>query len=268
VSEPWLVPDWPAPARVRALSTFRWGGQSAGRYASLNLGDHVGDSTAAVAANRKHLMRAAALAAEPTWLRQVHGTAAANLDELPVSALPPAADAAYTRRAGPICAVLTADCVPILLAADAGDLVVAIHAGWRGLAAGIVAATLRGVRTRPQDLVAWIGPCIGREHYEVGAEVRNAICGQSAAADAAFRANEQGRYLADLPLLARQQLAAAGVSRIYGGSECTYGNPQRYFSHRRDGETGRQATLIWLDAEPSQPHGGMPRMMPGVNRPG
>jgi YfiH family protein len=251
VNQPWLVPDWPAPARVRALSTFRWGGHSTGRYASLNLGDHVGDHSAAVAANRQSLVRAAGLAAEPLWLRQTHGTTAANLDELdaPVLHTPlPAADAAYTRRPGPICAILTADCVPILLAADAGDLVVAIHAGWRGLAGGIVAATLRHVGAEPQGLMAWIGPCIGPQHYEVGAEVHAALCGPSAAAAAAFRVNARGRYLADLPLLVRQQLSAAGLTRIYGGTECTHGNPQRYFSHRRDGDTGRQATLIWLDA--------------------
>jgi YfiH family protein len=282
-----MVPDWPAPAAVRALSTFRWGGQSTGSYASLNLGDHVGDSPGAVAANRQRLVRAAELPAEPNWLRQVHGTEAVNLDELAVdesaldglavdesaldeSALDelaldglaldesaqdewsgapaPAADAAYTRSAKRICAILTADCMPILLAADTGDLVAAVHAGWRGLAAGILAATVRSVGVAPRGLMAWIGPCIGPEYYEVGTDVRDALCGSGAAALAAFRPNARGRYLADLPLLARQQLADIGVTRIYGGTECTYGNPERYFSHRRDGQTGRQATLIWLDA--------------------
>jgi YfiH family protein len=238
----------------------------------LNLGDHVGDSPGAVAANRQRLVRAADLPAEPNWLRQVHGTEAVNLDALaldelapdglamdrlaleelardePARALPPAADAAYTRSAKRICAILTADCMPILLAADTGDLVVAVHAGWRGLAAGILAATVRSVGVAPQTLIAWIGPCIGPEHFEVGTDVRDALCGPGAAALAAFRPNARGRYLADLPLLARQQLADIGVNRIYGGTECTFGDPERYFSHRRDGQTGRQATLIWLDA--------------------
>ncbi|HEY4444103.1 MAG TPA: peptidoglycan editing factor PgeF [Steroidobacteraceae bacterium] len=228
---------------MRALSTFRSGGVSAAPYASLNLGGHVGDLPEAVAENRRRLREAAGVPAEPVWLSQVHGTAVADLDASRPSG---PADAAFTRRQGRVCAILTADCLPILLAAESGDLVAAAHAGWRGLAGGVIEAAVRALKVAPETLMAWLGPAIGPRHFEVGAEVREALLAGDSGADAGFAANARGRYMADLDALARRRLAALGVGRVYGGGQCTYADRDRYFSHRRDGVTGRQATLIWL----------------------
>ena len=276
MSVSWLEPEWPVPLGVQSLSTFRSGGVSTARYASLNLGDHVGDSLQAVGENRRRLKAAAGLPAEPAWLTQVHGTnvidldAAADLDGAAVGTVSPAnletartgpvgradrgasgpvrpADAAFTRRRGRVCAILTADCLPIMLAADSGDLVAAAHAGWRGLAGGVIEATVQALQVAPERLMAWLGPAIGPEHFEVGAEVREAFVTGDLGAETAFVPNARGRFMADLNALARRRLAALGVSRIYGGGHCTYAGEERYFSHRRDGVTGRQATLIWLE---------------------
>jgi polyphenol oxidase len=244
MSVQWLEPDWPAPPGVHSLSTMRSGGVSTGAYASLNLGDHVGDAPSAVAENRRRLHEAARLPDEPHWLRQVHGREVADLDAAPAAA---GRDAAVTRRQGVVCAILTADCIPVLLAADDGRTIAAAHAGWRGLAAGVLAATADAMGAGPSTLIAWIGPCIGPAAFEVGPEVREALQGAIPGAAAAFRANERSRFMADLPLLARLQLKSAGVRRIYGASECTWSDANRYFSHRRDGQTGRQATLIWRE---------------------
>jgi polyphenol oxidase len=246
----WLTPDWPAPATVRALSTLRTGGASGPPYASLNLGGHVGDDATAVEGNRRALRDAARLPAEPVWLEQVHGNCVKDLDS-PGPAGP--SDAAVTRQPGRVCAILTADCLPVLLANDAGDRVGAAHAGWRGLAAGVIEATVSALGERPGELLAWLGPAIGPRHFEVGAEVREeflrrAGAGDTEADDAAFVPNARGRYTADLYALARRRLRRLGVDRIYGGGECTYTDDARYYSHRRDGRTGRQATLIWLNA--------------------
>jgi YfiH family protein len=232
---------------------LRSGGVSAAPYASLNLGDHVGDSLQAVAENRRRLQAAAGLPAEPAWLTQVHGTKVVDLDavgDLAASVPGPLgpADAAFTRRRGRVCAILTADCLPILLAAESGDLVAAAHAGWRGLAGGVIEATVKALQVAPEKLMAWLGPAIGPQHFEVGAEVREALLAGDSGADAAFAANARGRYLADLSALARRRLAALGVGRIYGGGQCTYADEDRYFSHRRDGVSGRQATLIWRES--------------------
>lgn len=216
---------------------------SAAPYASLNLGGHVGDLPEAVAENRRRLREAAGVPAEPVWLSQVHGTAVADLDASRPSG---PADAAFARQRGRVCAILTADCLPILLAAESGDLVAAAHAGWRGLAGGVIEAAVRALKVAPETLMAWLGPAIGPRHFEVGAEVREALLAGDSGADAAFAANARGRYMADLDALARRRLAALGVSRVYGGGQCTYADRDRYFSHRRDGVTGRQATLIWL----------------------
>jgi polyphenol oxidase len=248
VNPTWLLPEWPAPAGVRALSTYRGGGVSAPPYASLNLGGHVGDSPAAVAENRRRLLAAAGLPAEPMWLSQVHGVGVADLDAADLAADLGPADAGFTRRAGRVCAILTADCLPILLASDAGDLVAAAHAGWRGLAGGVIEAIIQALEVPPATLLAWLGPAIGPGNFEVGSEVRDALLRQDPGADAAFAPNVRGRFMADLSLLARRRLAALGVGRIYGGSQCTYADRERYFSHRRDGMTGRQATLIWREA--------------------
>lgn len=246
----WIEADWPAPPRVRALATLRGGGVSSGRYASLNLGDHVGDLVAAVGVNRERLGVAAALPANPRWLRQVHGTAVADLDLDGAGAAPPVADAAMTRTAGLICTILTADCVPVLFACDRGEAVAAAHAGWRGLAAGVLPATLAAVGLAPARVLAWIGPCIGPDHYEVGAEVREGLLASSPGAARAFTANARGRWHADLALLVRLQLESLGLTRIYAAGLCTHAEPERFFSHRRDGETGRQASLIWLEPPP------------------
>lgn len=240
----WITPDWPVPPCVRALSIWRGGGVSRGPFASLNLGAHVGDDPDAVASNRRAVRDAAGLPAEPEWLRQVHGTGVADLD----SGAPDApADAAIARRWGRVAVILTADCLPVLIAAEDGTAVAAAHAGWRGLAAGVLEATVRALGVPPQRLLAWIGPGIGRKHYEVGPEVRAAFATQGSAAEWAFRPNARGRYLADLPALARDRLEALGIERIGATADCTYSDANRYFSHRRDGHCGRQATLIWLD---------------------
>jgi YfiH family protein len=251
----WLTPDWPTPATVRALSTLCTGGASGPPYASLNLGGHVGDDATAVEGNRRALRDAASLPAEPVWLEQVHGTCVRDLDSQVLAHLTGPADAAVTRQPGRVCAILTADCLPVLLAGDAGDRVGAAHAGWRGLAAGVIEATVSALGGPPGELLAWLGPAIGPRHFEVGAEVREeflrrAGAGDSAADDAAFVPNARGRYTADLYALARRRLRRLGVERIYGGGECTYTDHARYYSHRRDGRTGRQATLIWLEHGP------------------
>jgi YfiH family protein len=248
----WLTPEWPAPATVRALSTLRTGGASGPPYASLNLGGHVGDDATAVEGNRRALRDAASLPAEPVWLEQIHGICVKDLDSLGPAG---PSDAAVTRQPGRVCAILTADCLPVLLASDAGDRVGAAHAGWRGLAAGVIEATVSALGGPPGGLLAWLGPAIGPRHFEVGAEVREkflhrAGAGDTAADDAAFVPNARGRYMADLYALARRRLLRLGVERIYGGGECTYTDDAKYYSHRRDGRTGRQATLIWLETPP------------------
>jgi polyphenol oxidase len=240
----WILPDWPVPAQIRALSTQRGGGASAAPFASLNLGGHVGDRPEAVAENRRRLAAAARLPAEPAWLLQQHGTEVLDLDR--VHDAREGADAALTRRPGRVCAILTADCLPVLLAADTGAAVAAAHAGWRGLGAGVIEATVRALALPPESLLAWLGPAIGPRHFEIGSEVREELLRADPGAEAAFERNAQGRYMADLPALARRRLARLGVRRIYGGDVCTFAN-EDYFSYRRDGQTGRQATLIWLE---------------------
>jgi polyphenol oxidase len=241
----WLTPDWPAPPKVRALSTLRAGGASASPYASLNLGAHVGDSPDAVAENRRRLRKAAELPAEPSWLTQVHGVRVANLDCPEADA---SADGAVTRQPGRVCAIITADCLPVLFAADSGEAVAAAHAGWRGLAGGVIEATVRALAVPPQALMAWLGPAIGPGHFEIGEEVRDELLRGDPGAHRAFEVNSRGRFMADLIALARRRLMRLGIERIYGAGECTYQHSERYFSHRRDGRTGRQATLVWLEA--------------------
>lgn len=222
-------------------------------YESLNLGGHVGDSVVAVADNRQRLAAAAGLPSEPVWLTQVHGINVADLDAVMDVEAPGSADAAFTRRRGRVCAILTADCLPVVLAADSGDVVAAAHAGWRGLAGGVIEATVQALEVPPARLMAWLGPAIGPEHFEVGAEVREALLKGDLGAEAVFVPNARGRFMADLGLLARRRLAALGVERIYGGGHCTFAEGDSYFSHRRDGVTGRQATLIWLEPTKALP---------------
>ncbi len=235
-----LVPDWPARASVRAAMTTRSGGVSKGPYASLNLANHVGDDVVAVAENRRRLRDALSLPTEPRWLDQVHGHDVALLPQLPASA-----DAAVAFEPGRVAAVLVADCLPVFLASRAGDRVGLAHAGWRGLAAGVVEATVAALATDPSELIAWLGPAIGPAAFEVGGEVREAFTATQPESAADFRP-AGGRFFADLPALARRRLAACGVTEVYGGGLCTVADPARFFSYRRDGRTGRMAALIWL----------------------
>lgn len=241
-----IRPDWPAPARVRAVATTRAGGVSRGAFATLNLGLHVGDDPEAVRENRARLVAALGLAAGPLWLHQVHGTTVADA----ATAAPvPVADAMVAGSAGLACVIMTADCLPVLFCNAAGTAVAAAHAGWRGLAAGVLEATVAALADRgaaATTLMAWIGPAISAPAYEVGADVRAAFLAADPAAAAGFTPNARGRWQLDLPGLARQRLGSLGVGAIYGGDRCTATDPRRYFSHRRDGACGRQATLIWL----------------------
>ena len=236
-------PEWPAPAGVRALVTERAGGAGERGYASLNLATHVGDAPTAVAANRA-LLRGT-LPSEPRWLEQVHGSAVLDLDRQG-STLPPA-DAAVTGRAGTVCAVLTADCLPVLLCDRAGRRVGAAHAGWRGLLRGVLPAAVAALDSDPRDVLAWLGPAIGPDAYEVGADVRDAYLAADASAARHFAPNARGRWQADLYGLARASLAAAGVEAVFGGGFCTFAERDRFFSHRREAPCGRMATLIWLE---------------------
>ncbi len=239
----WIEPDWPAPPGVRVISTLRPGGVSTGPYASLNLAAHVGDRPAAVTENRARLRQAAALPGEPLWLEQVHGVDVLVHEGTPATR---SADASVAFEPGRVCAVMTADCLPIVLTDRAGTRVGVAHAGWRGLLAGVVETTIDRLGCPPQDLLAWLGPAIGAGAFEVGAEVRDAYARRSAALAEAFAANERGRYRADLYHLARAVLAAVRVTAVHGGRWCTHAEADRFFSYRRDGTTGRMATLAWL----------------------
>jgi YfiH family protein len=241
-----LLPDWPAPQRVRAAFTLRAGGVSAGSYASLNLGQHVGDDALAVAENRRRLAAGLMLPAEPLWLSQVHSSAVVEADLLPPKEIAPQGDAALSRQPGRVLAVQVADCLPLLLAHRDGAAVAVVHAGWRGLAAGVIESSVAALGYHGEQLHAWLGPAIGPAHFEVGAEVRAAFCARDGEAAAAFVANERGRWQCDLHLLARQRLSALGVRSIHGEPRCTYGESDAFYSFRRDGSTGRMAALIWL----------------------
>ena len=241
-----IQPDWPAPQRVRALATTRVGGVSRPPFDSLNLGTHVGDDPAAVAENRSRLVEQ--LPAEPMWLEQVHGT---HVVTHVAGASPPRADAAVTRERGAVCAVMSADCLPVLMCDRAGTTVAAAHAGWRGLQAGVLESTVTAMAGPARELLAWLGPAIGPAAFEVGDEVREAFVSHDPNADAAFaaasRPGKSGKWFADLYTLARLRLAAAGVQSVSGGQWCTVAERERFFSYRRDGRCGRQASLIWLD---------------------
>ena len=238
-----LRPDWDLPAGVGALLTTRAGGQSVGPFASFNLGGHVGDDPLAVAANRARLR--GFVPADPLWLSQVHGAAVANAD---VSEGVPEADAVLARSSRRVCAVLTADCLPALLCDGDASVVAAAHAGWRGLAAGVLENTVREMGVPPHRLRAWLGPAIGPAAFEVGDEVRAAFVAYDPEAATAFVARPvAGKWLADLFVLARRRLVAAGVTRVSGGGVCTVSAPQRFYSYRRDGVTGRFASMVWLE---------------------
>jgi len=280
-----ITPDWPAPMRVRSAFTLRSDGVSAAPYDSLNVGAHVGDDADAVGENRRRVRESLGLAAEPVWLQQVHGTGVVDLDVLEeassgcgddaarlsaataaygppsagdaagiasgpertgVAVGPPRGDAAVTRVAGRVCVIQVADCMPVLFAARDGSAVGAAHAGWRGLAGGVLEQTVRAMGVPPARLLAWLGPTISQQHFEVGDDVRSAFLTHDSAATSAFVANTRGRWQCDLYALARRRLATLGVKDVFGGGWCTYAEADRFFSFRRDGQCGRMAALILL----------------------
>ena len=240
----WLVPDWDAPARVRAFVTTRAGGVSSGEFASMNLGGGGGDDPAHVARNR--LIVQQQLPAMPRWMKQVHGTDVADLDVLGESQVP-VADAAVASKPGRVGVVLTADCMPLFLADEAGGRVAVTHAGWRGMAAGVIERTVEAMGSKPSGVVAWMGPAIGPGAFEVGPEVREAFVAADPDAHDAFRTHRPGKFMADLYALARRRLASAGVTRVHGGGLCTYTDPQRFFSYRRAQKSGRMGAFIWIE---------------------
>jgi YfiH family protein len=246
----WIVPDWPAPARVGALVTTRRGGVSAGPLATMNLGRKGHDVAPALAENRRRLEQF--LPSPPMWLNQVHGTAVASLTRETAILPAPVADAAVTGERDVVCAILTADCLPVLFAERNGAAVGIAHAGWRGLAAGVLEATVAALSelgAPREDIIAWLGPAIGPARFEVGADVRDAFCADDDGAAACFTPNGQAKWHADLYGLARRRLARSGVTKVSGGGCCTFTDEARFFSHRRDPGTGRMAATVWLARE-------------------
>jgi len=240
----WMVVDWPAPPHVRAGISLRSRGPSQQAFKHFNLAQHVGDDPVIVEANRTILKNELALPAEPCWLEQVHGIDVVEADQQAHVAV---ADAAFSRQSGAVCVVMTADCLPVLLTNRKGTTVAAAHAGWRGLSAGVLEATLTKAGLDPAETLAWLGPCIGPAVYEVGEEVKQAFLQQAMHDDSAFLANGPGKVLMDMYKLARQRLNALGVKSIYGGSFCTYTQSEQFYSYRREGQTGRMASLIWME---------------------
>ncbi|MBL8498703.1 peptidoglycan editing factor PgeF [Nitrosomonas sp. JL21] len=245
----WIIPDWPAPGNVKSLFTTRIGGVSGSinkTYASFNVAMHVNDDCQDVERNRALLRRY--LPAAPQWLKQVHGTHPVAVDA--PHATIPEGDAAFSGRSGSVCVIMVADCLPVFLCDTSGTAVGVAHAGWRGLAGGVIERLIAAMEKKPDELMAWLGPAIGPKYFEVGVDVHNAFVGQDAQAEQAFIAignSGQQKWLADIFLLARQRLVKQGVTRIYGGDVCTFSDSERFFSYRRDGETGRMAALIWLE---------------------
>jgi YfiH family protein len=240
--EKWIPADWPAPHGIVAGTTLRHGGVSKGSFATLNLGAYTGDEANAVSENRNRFRSLCDLPSEPCWLRQVHGS---KVIVEPPSGEPPEADAAITRKPGVVCVALTADCLPVIFASADGEELAVAHAGWRGLAGGVLEATVNAMSSDPADLLAWLGPAISQSAFEVGGEVRDRYLAHDPAAAGCFAANERGRWQADLYGLARLRLASAGVEQVSGGEYCTFSEPERFFSHRRDGACGRMASFVF-----------------------
>lgn len=238
-----IIPDWPLPPGVAACSSTRVGGVSTGPYASLNLGAHCGDNADDVEENRRRLFAAAQMPSRPVWLEQVHGNAVLRLTGEPYALK--RADASCSDTPGTVCAVMTADCLPVLFCNQAGSEVAAAHAGWRGLCDGVLEATLASFNDRPENIMAWLGPAIGPQAFEVGDDVRDAFIAKDSQAASAFRPVGE-KYFADIYQLARQRLTTAGVTKIYGGDRCTFTEKDDFFSYRRDRITGRMASFIWL----------------------
>lgn len=246
---PIISPVWPAPAHIHAVTTTRQGGVSQAPWDSFNLATHVGDQHTHVQQNREILSKALKLPAPPCWLEQTHGTHVVNAALSSHS--PPDADASFSTEANTVCAVMTADCLPVLFTDMQGSCIAAAHAGWRGLANGVLEATLATMPADKQHIMAWLGPAIGPNAFEVGKEVVTAFCATHAEAREAFRENRPGHYLADIYRLAKIRLNACGVSQIHGGKHCTHIETERFYSYRRDGQTGRMASLIWMDPRTS-----------------
>jgi copper oxidase (laccase) domain-containing protein len=282
-SKHWLVPDWPAPANVHAATTLRTGGVSQAPYSSLNPAAHVGDDSEQVRQNRRIVREMLDLPAEPVWLDQIHSNHAVKAENPPYPPLQKEgrgdlqqADAGYTDESGVVCAVLTADCLPLLVCSTDGVQVAAIHASWRGLLAGVISNTViamqiplasslpfskgetslfRNTDFSPSlckmgargDLLVWLGPAIGPDCFEVGAEVHNAFLEKSAEFNSAFKKQSNDKWLADIYQMARIELAALGIANVYGGTNCTVTEHKRFYSYRRDTQTGRMATLIWRE---------------------
>ncbi len=244
--KPIIKPGWPAPIGVMACTTLRTGGYSQAPWSSWNLADHVGDDPDHVRQNRRNLTESLRLPDEPVWLKQVHGIGVITIDgDKP--AMNSVADGSYTRVPGKVCVVQTADCLPVLITSRQGTEVAAIHAGWRGLANGVLESGLKKFRCAADDLTVWLGPAIGPERFEVGEEVKAAFMKKDPMAGKAFKKTTENKYQADLYQLARQRLKLSGVSRVYGGGYCTHSDQERFFSYRRDGQTGRMASLIWIE---------------------
>lgn len=246
----WITPDWPVPEAIKAVSTVRSGGVSEGPYASMNLADHVGDQSADVARNRRILQQRIELPSDPVWLQQVHGRRMIQAEH---AAPGERADASYTNRSNVVCAVMTADCLPVLLYERRSRTVACVHAGWKGLAAGVLQQAVDSVADG--DWVAWLGPAIGPGAFEVGDAVRAALLSESDRVITAFIPNGAHSWLADLYEIARILLRSHGVQQIYGGGFCTFAESDRFFSYRRDGLTGRMATLIWVAENKRQRRG-------------
>jgi YfiH family protein len=241
--ESFIIPDWPAPPNVHAAFSLRAGGVSTAPFDSLNVGAHVGDDPDRVRKNRHVIHAALELPAAPRWLSQVHGTGVLDADR--TSGGDESFDAVVVRRAGTVAVIQVADCLPVLFAASDGQAVAAAHAGWRGLAAGVLEATLDRLAQPAGSVMAWLGPAIGPGHFEVGDEVRTAFLGHDAGAADAFAENARARWQCDLGQLARRRLQALGVRQVYGGGWCTFADRARFFSYRRDGRCGRMGAFIW-----------------------
>jgi YfiH family protein len=239
-----IIPQWPAPVNVQAATTTRQGGVSKPPFDSLNMAGHVGDDPAAVAANRRLVAQELSLPDKPWWLSQVHGTDVVTIDKGDGGL--PEGDASMTQEAGCVCVVLTADCLPVLFCDRAGSRVAAAHAGWRGLSAGVLEATVNALAVPGNEIFAWMGPAIGPRSFEVGEEVYQAFVDQDAKTAGSFVVSRPGHWLADLYELARRRLASVGVTAVYGGRFCTFEEQKRFYSFRREGKTGRMASLIWL----------------------
>lgn len=237
----WIAAEWSAPSRVKAGVTTRNGGVSQAPYDSLNLAQHVGDAPSAVAENRAMLSRLLHLPNEPIWLNQVHGIQVCTDVQAGTTA-----DACVSTRAGQVCAIMTADCLPVLLCDQQGTMVAAAHAGWRGMAAGVIAETVKRMQVDPAQLMAWLGPAIGPQAYEVGEDVRTVFLNLAKDYAVAFTEHTPGKWMMDLYAAARLQLVGLGITQITGGEFCTYSDPSQFYSYRRDGETGRMASLIWI----------------------